>query len=78
MKGWFTCLQECVLTLNTRGAKGVSSLNKFLCFSGGSGEDGMEEDASMTVKFFPRGEDTGMMTILSFSSPHHFNFLFPT
>lgn len=78
MKGWFTCLQECVLRLDIRGAKGVSLLDRFLWFFGGPGGEGVGEDASMTMQFFPREEDTGIMTIIFFlSSLHHLNFLFP-
>lgn len=46
MKGWLTHLYECVLTLNMSGAKRLSLLDRFFCYFGGSGEEGMGEDAS--------------------------------
>lgn len=53
MRGWLTYLQEHLLTLNVRGAKGESSLDRFLQCSRGSGEEGVGEDASMTIQSFP-------------------------
>lgn len=44
MKGWFTCLQDCVLRLDIRGAKGVFLLDRFLRFFGGPGREGVGED----------------------------------
>lgn len=61
MKGWFMCLQECVFTLNVRGAKAVfSPLDRVLCFSGGCGEVRGERAAIMTIQFFPWEEGTVM------------------
>lgn len=48
MKGWLRCLHKPMLTLNVNmsGAKGVSPLDRFLCFSGGSG-DGVRENVGI-------------------------------
>lgn len=48
MKGWLRCLHEPMLTLNVNmsGAKGGSPLDRFLCFSGGSG-DGVRENVGI-------------------------------
>lgn len=56
-------------------AKEVFPLARFFCFSGGSGEEAVEEDPGVTIQFLPRQEDTGIIAIL-FSSPCHFNFVF--
>ena len=52
MKGWFIHLHECVLTLimNMSEARRVSSLDRFLCFSGGAGEVGA---GKVLVYFLP-------------------------
>lgn len=68
-KDWFTHLHMCVLTLNLREAKKVPPLDRFLCFAGGFGEEGMEEPAGMTIQFFPREVDTGVMITTFFL--HH-------
>lgn len=49
MKGWLTCLHECVFTLdmNMSKAKGIFTLGRYLCFSGESGEGGAEEGVSI-------------------------------
>lgn len=52
MRGWLTCLQECVLTLNRRGNKGRSPWtdpSAFLVIWG----RGVGGDAGATIKFFP-------------------------
>lgn len=40
MKGWVTHFHRCVLTLNVREVKEVSSLDRFLRLSDGFGEEG--------------------------------------
>lgn len=64
MKGWLINLHECVLSFNTKGAKGGFTPHKF-CFSGLSGRKEMGEDGGMR------------MTIFFLSSPHLLNFSFP-
>ena len=51
IKGWITQLYKCVLTLSMEGdgGKGVSPLDRFFCYSGGSREEGVVEDADMTI-----------------------------
>lgn len=67
-----------MLTLNMSGAKEVSSLGRFLCCFGGSGDEKMGEDAGMTMQSLLCGEDTGIQLYFSsiFLPLPHF-FLFP-
>lgn len=51
MTDWLPCLHERAHTLNVSMSepKGVSLLDRFFCFSGESGEEGLGKDAGMTA-----------------------------
>lgn len=55
MKSWFTQLHKCELTLNMRGSKGGSLLDRFFNCSKGSEQEGLGESTSVTTQFFPQG-----------------------
>lgn len=52
-KGWLINLYKCVVTLNMKGTKGMSTWDRFLCFCEGSKEDGIGEAAGRTLQFLP-------------------------
>ena len=56
LKSWLPRLHECVLALNVNmsGAKEVSPQDRFLCFYGGSGEEGVGRGAGETATL-PKG-----------------------